>query len=140
MGSFIEINDTLQITTEQGFPSDVLDLDKHSKHPITLNSISDDNREFRFKDKKNARIYHSPPTRIFLVHNIDGKWLYWGHAMMVEQSIDSRDEDNKTTSGRARIVKVYDPEYQKQITMNESPKGKSYFPLESTENISSSSA
>jgi hypothetical protein len=30
MGSNIELNDTLQITTEQGFP-DILDLERHKK-------------------------------------------------------------------------------------------------------------
>ena len=31
MGSYIELNDTLQLTTEQGFPKE-LDLKKHLKN------------------------------------------------------------------------------------------------------------
>lgn len=39
MGSFIEINDTLQITAEQGFPADILNLEKHLKTPVTLDDV-----------------------------------------------------------------------------------------------------
>jgi len=127
MGSLIEINDTLQITTEQGFPVEVLDLEKHKTDAITLDSIPEEKREFEFRRKVNARIYHSPPTRVFLVHNIEGKWLYWGHALILSQNINAENQDNKITSGRARIIKVYDKDYQKMITNNESPEGKSYY-------------
>ncbi len=121
MGSFIEINDTLQITTEQGFPKE-LDLKKHIKKPILLKDIKD--KVFEFHDKPKARIYHTPPTRCFLVHNIDEKWLYWGKIIMLEQTINS---ESNTTSGKYKIIQVYDPEYQVQITKNESPDGLSYF-------------
>ena len=40
MGSSIEINDTLQVTTEQGFPADVFDLAKHLKTPIKLGDVA----------------------------------------------------------------------------------------------------
>jgi len=33
MGSYIEFNDTLQLTTEQGFPAE-LDLEKHLQEPF----------------------------------------------------------------------------------------------------------
>ena len=48
MGSLIELNDTLQITTEQGFPAE-LDLEKHKANPITLQDVKD--KVFEFKDK-----------------------------------------------------------------------------------------
>jgi hypothetical protein len=35
MGSFIEINDTLQISKEQGFPNE-LEINKHLESPYTL--------------------------------------------------------------------------------------------------------
>lgn len=124
MGTFIEINDTLQITTEQGFPVDVLNLEKHTKNPIKLEDL--ENRIFEFKNKVDARIYHLPPVRCFLVHNIDGKWLYWGKIMMLEQKIDSSGEQ-KSTSGKYEIIEIYEPEYQKQITQHETSPGKSYF-------------
>ncbi len=119
MGSQIELNDTLLITTEQGFPEDVLDLEKHNKNPIGLENMADNIFEF---NKLGTRIFHTPPTRCFLVHNIDGKWLYWGHAIVLEQTINE-----ETTSGKYKIVKIYSPEYQKQVTKNESPEGRSYF-------------
>jgi|GEM_PF-2086608 len=74
MGSYIEINDTLQITNEQGFPKELV----YKKH-LEKNFTPEDFKEkiFEFKDKPNIRIYHMPPVRNFLVQNIDGKWLYW---------------------------------------------------------------
>ena len=125
MVSFIELNDTLQITADQGFPVDVLNLEKHQKNPITLDNIKD--KIFEFTGKLKARIYHPAPTRCFLVHNIDGKWLYWGKIIMLEQTIKGDEPDNQTTSGKFKIIQIYDKEYQMQITKNESPVGKSYF-------------
>ena len=116
MGSQITLNDTLQITSEQGFP-DILNLEKPPKLEEVQNQI------FSFQNKPGARIYHQPPTRCFLVHNVKGKWLYWGKIMMLEQTINS---ETKTTSGKFRIIQIYDKEYQKQITKNESPEGLNY--------------
>ena len=123
MGSLIEFDDTLQIAEEQGFPSDVLDLEKHRNNPISLEDVTD--RIFEFS-KKGARVYH-PSCRCFLVQNIDGKWLYWGHIQMVEQTIRGESWKTPTTSGKYRIIKIYDPEYQEQATRAESPEGLSYF-------------
>jgi hypothetical protein len=125
MGSFIELNDTLQITTEQGFPADILDLKKHTENPIELNDVRE--QIFEFHDKKDARIYHTYPTRCFLVHNIDGKWLYWGKIFVIEQTITVDKDGSKKTSGKYKIIKIYDTEYQKAFTKNESPDGDSYF-------------
>jgi hypothetical protein len=121
MGSYIELNDTLQITTEQGFPAE-LDLEKHKENPITAEEFR--GRVFEFKHKPNMRVYHSAPCRVFLVHNIGGKWLYWGHCLMVEQTIHS---ESKTTSGKFKIIKIYSPDYQKLITENETSEGCNYF-------------
>ena len=41
MGSFIEINDTLRITVEQGFPVDILDLKKHQQNPVMTETLKD---------------------------------------------------------------------------------------------------
>ena len=121
MGSFVELNDTLQITTEQGFPKELV-LEKHLKKPFTEKQF--EGRIFEFYNKPSMRVYHPSPTRCFLVHNIDGKWLYWGHILMIEQTIHA---ESKTTSGKYKIIKIYDPAYQKLITINESSEGKSYF-------------
>jgi len=125
MGSYIELNDTLQITTEQGFPEDILDLKKHQNNPIKLESLAD--KIFEFHNKPNARIFHLPPTRNFLVHNINGKWLYWGKIIMLEQTISGNSKDTQTTSGKYKIIEIYDPEYQMQITKHETSEGLSYF-------------
>ena len=120
MGSFIEINDTLQITTLQGFPKEIR-LEKHIKIPFTAKHFA--KKVFSFV-KPGKRLYHSAPTRCFLVHNINDKWLYWGHILILKQSINSK---NNTTSGEYRIIKIYNPQYQKIMTKNESSHGKSYF-------------
>lgn len=98
MGSFIEFNDTLQITSGQGFPETLLNMETHKKIPITLKDVED--RIFEFHDKPKARIYHVPPTRCFLVHNIEGKWLYWGKIIIIEQTIKGDSKNNQTTSGK----------------------------------------
>jgi hypothetical protein len=124
MGSYIELNDTLQITTAQGFPEVIFNLEKHRENPIQLADVAD--KIFEFKDKPNARVFHTPPTRCFFVHNIDGKWLYWGKIMMLEQTITCTNKDNPTTSGKYKIIEIYDPEYQAQITKHECPEGLNY--------------
>ncbi|PIZ92417.1 MAG: hypothetical protein COX82_04830 [Candidatus Magasanikbacteria bacterium CG_4_10_14_0_2_um_filter_41_10] len=125
MGSFIEFNDTLQITTEQGFPEHILNLATHTKNPIQLLDLKD--TIFNFTEKTNARIYHPSPTRCFLVHNIEDKWLYWGKLLMIEQTITRNTDGTHTTSGIYEIIEIYNPEYQIQITTHESPPGLSYF-------------
>ena len=125
MGSHIELNDTLQITTEQGFPSDILELNKHQSNPIKLDLVK--NQVFEFHNKKDARIYHLPPVRCFFAHNIDGKWLYWGKINISEQTIKVDESGNKTTSGKYKIIEIYDPLYQEEFTKNETSPGKSYF-------------
>jgi hypothetical protein len=124
MGSHIELNDTLQITTEQGFPADILNLERHKKKPIALNDVK--GKVFDFNNKPGARIYHPSPCRCFLVHNINGKWLYWGKIVLMEQTIKGESEKTQTTSGKYKIIEIYDPDYQKQITRHESPEGLSY--------------
>lgn len=121
MGSFIELNDTLQLTTEQGFPKE-LALEEHLKKPFTAADF--EGRVFEFKDKPNKRIYHSPPTRVFLVHNINGKWLYWGHCRIIEQTIHS---ESDSTSGKFEITKIYSPEHQRSMSENEVDEGKEFF-------------
>lgn len=125
MGSYFELNDTLQITTEQGFPEVVLNLKKHQSQPIQLADVAD--KIFEFKDKPNARVFHLAPCRCFLVHNINGKWLYWGKIIMLEQTIKGSTKNNQTTSGKYKIIEIYDPEYQIQITKHETSEGLSYF-------------
>ena len=100
MGGYIETNDILQITTEQGFPENILNLEKHQKSPITIKDVKD--KVFEFKDKSNARIFQQAPTRNFLVHNIDGKWLYLGKILIIEQTI-RWDGKQSFTSGKYKI-------------------------------------
>ncbi len=108
MGSYIEINDTLQITKKQGFPSE-LDFKKHRNHPLTANNFK--GKIFKFRNKDKIRIYHAPPVRNFLVQNIDNKWLYWGLIHILEVT---HNQVKKTTSGKFKIVYIYTPEEMKQ--------------------------
>ena len=86
MGSLIEINDTLQITSEQGFPAE-LNYDQHKANPLKAEDF--EGQIFKFKDKPKIRIYKLPPVRNFLVHNINGKWLYWGLVHITEITHDN---------------------------------------------------
>lgn len=104
MGSIIEINDTLQITTEQGFPKE-LDYERHKTHPFTAADF--EGRIFEFQNKPKIRIYKLPPVRNFLVQNIGGKWLYWGLVHILEVTHDNM---RNTTSGKFKIIYIYTPE------------------------------
>ena len=103
MGSYVEMNDTLQITKEQGFPKE-LDWKQHLKNPYTAEQFKD--KIFEFKDKPSIRNYQIPPVRNFLVENIDGKWLYWGLIYILEIK---HDYINRTTSGKFKIIHINKP-------------------------------
>lgn len=107
MGSFFEINDTLQITKEQGFPAEV-NLESHLTNPYKSKDFSD--KIFEFRDKPKIRLYQQPPVRVFLVENRGGKWVYWGLIHIIELVHDYLDQ---TTSGKFKIVYIYSPEEMK---------------------------
>lgn len=104
MGSFIEINDTLQLTSEQGFPKE-LDYEKHKVKPFLIADFQD--KVFEFRNKPNIRVYKLPPVRNFLAHNIDDQWLYWGLVHILEVT---HDNVNKVTSGKFKLIQIYTPE------------------------------
>jgi len=62
MGSFVEINDTLQLTKEQGFPQE-LDLEKHLKNPYAAKDF--ENKVFEFPIS--SGLYNWTPTGEFWV-------------------------------------------------------------------------
>lgn len=103
MWSFIEINDTLQISREQGFPEE-LNYEKHIVKPFNVSDF--DQKIFEFKKPK-VRIYKLPPVRNFLVQNIDGKRLYWWLVHIIEVT---HDNINQITSGKFKIIHIYSPE------------------------------
>lgn len=80
MGSKIEINDTLKLSEQQGFPL-ALNYEQHIKNPLTTETFK--NKVFQFT-KDDIRFYHAPPTRVFLVQSVGDKWLYWGHVLVQE--------------------------------------------------------
>lgn len=125
MGSLIEFNDTLQISLEQGFPVETLNVEKHHQTPTQFNSIKD--KIFEFKNKCGARIFHTPPTRCFLVQNLNGKWIHWGKIEIIEQTISCHPDNSLTTSGKFKIIELYSPDQQISITKTESKPGLSYF-------------
>ena len=131
MGSLVEINDTLQITTAQGFPANLLNIDKHRKQPVSTKDVQ--GTLFTFQNKPRQRVFQSDPVRVYYVHNIDGKWLFWGRVLIQSQSIDKvrGDDGNWTgdwvTSGTYHIIDVYDPDYQETFTRREAPPDRNYF-------------
>lgn len=108
MGSMIEINDTLRITKDQGFPAE-LDIVKHLKNPFKFEDVAD--KVFEFKAKEKIRVYKQPPVRNFLVEDLGGKWLYWGLCYILEVK---HDYVNGVTSGKYKIIRLNSPEEMKQ--------------------------
>ena len=132
MGSFVEINDTLELTTEQGFPAELFDLAKHQQNPIDFKEV--EGKIFEFKNKPAARIFQIDPVRVFFAHNIEGKWLFWGRVLIQSQQIEKQlDSDGNwdgkswITSGTYKLLNLYDPEYQKTFTLREAPDDRNYF-------------
>lgn len=142
MGSIFDVNDTLEITTEQGFPADILNLERHQRDPITLDEV--EGKVFHFTGKVNPRVFQLDPVRVFFYHNIptsDGgtKWLAWGEVLIQSLTIEKNpdavhrskinesDPSQWVTSGTYTILKIFDPEYQKIFTQHETPAGFSYF-------------
>lgn len=122
MGSIIEINDTLQLTREQGFPTE-LDLEKHLASPLRAEEF--EGKVFEFKNKKDIRIYQIPPVRNFLAENRNGKWLYWGRVHITELT---HDYENKTTSGKFKIIYINTPEEMKKtFDLTDTRSGFNYF-------------
>ena len=94
------INDTLQLTDAQGFPTK-LEL----------------NKEYSFeKDKR--RLYRLPPARVFLAHNKEGKWDYRGEALITELTILPLESK---TIGKFKVVKLYKDETRKVLNENMQP-------------------
>lgn len=137
MGSIIEFNDTLQITNKQGFPDHIFNLERHRKKPITLDEVTD--MVFEFSGKSRPRFFHLEPVRVYWYHNIDGKWLAWGQIVVLEQTISKNqnhmhqgpvnvsDPEDWVTSGKYRVLKIYEPDYQELFTRTDLPPSLSYF-------------
>lgn len=100
MGSFIETNDTLQITKEQWFPVE-LDFEKHKINEFKAKDF--EWKIFEFKNKTAIRIYHRPPVRNLLAENINWKWLYWWLIHIIEIN---HDYINWTTSWKYKIIHI----------------------------------
>jgi hypothetical protein len=132
MGTLLETNDTLQLTTEQGFPAELLGRRRHCEKPVRLEDLA--NKFFSFHEKPGARIFQLDPIRVYLVHNIEAKWLFWGRVLIQTETISKKlaldgswKEGDWITSGTYKIIDIYDPEYQKIFTTREAPPGLSYF-------------
>lgn len=119
MGSPIIFNDTLQITTEQGFPKE-LELAKHLQKNFTAEDFAGKVLEFR---KPEMRLYHPAPTPVSLVQNINGKWIYWGRALILEQTINA---EMQTTSGKYRISVIYNTDLMKLRSKSDTDPDKLY--------------
>lgn len=108
MASFVELNDTLRLTAEQGFPAELV-LEKHLITPYIVDQFKE--RVFEFRNKPSIRIYKIPPVRNFLVEDRNGKWIYWGLIHVIEIT---NDYVNKTTSGKYKIIYINTPDEMKK--------------------------
>lgn len=109
MGALIEINDTLRITKDQGFPAE-LNIERHLKNPYKTEDFTD--KVFEFKAKPKIRVYKIPPVRNFLAEDLDGKWLYWGLVFITEIH---HYYEKQETSGKYKIVRLNTPDEMKQM-------------------------
>lgn len=100
MGTPITINDTLQLTHEQGFPEN-LELDK----------------EYSFQ-KDGRRLYRLPPVRVFLAENKNGTWDYRGEAHITELTLLPLEEK---TTGKFKVVKLYSEQHRQALNANQQP-------------------
>jgi hypothetical protein len=140
MGCFYEINDTLLLTKDQGFPSDLLDIERHRRDPITLRDV--EGKIFSFRNKPAARAFQLDPVRVYLFESTpDDKWLAWGRAFIESITIERKPglaptdptgsisfkADDWITSGTFRIFDLYDPAYQETFTSHEAPAAWNYF-------------
>ena len=105
MGSTIEINDTLKLKRGGGFPA-----------RVELNGIY----TFSIPER---RLYHLKPVRVFLVEEIDGKWNFVGHAMILEHTIDAVKDE---TRGVYQVISLYPPEHVRMLNKHDAPAGKGY--------------
>lgn len=108
MGSTIRVNDTLQITTEQGFPT-ALGIHQHLKSPLLAAHFQA--QIFSFHGKEGIRNFQQPPVQNFLVENHAGKHIYGGLITMLSVT---HDYVGNVTSGSYRIHTIYTRE---QMTM-----------------------
>ncbi len=120
MDKLIRFNDTLRLSLEQGFPR-MLDINKHLIQPFDLVALA--GQEFYFK-KPLPRLYPLPPTRTFLVQDVGGFWLPWGHCLVTKQTIT---DNGDATEGTFRIIKLYPPDYMQIFAKFDVPEGKNYF-------------
>ena len=139
MGCFYEINDTLLLTKDQGFPSDILDIERHQKKPITVADVK--GKLFSFRNKPAARAFQLDPVRVYLFENTkNDKWLGWGRAFIQSLTIERRkglepsdpagpisfNASDWVTSGTFVIIDIYDPQYQKIFTSHEAQIGRAH--------------
>jgi hypothetical protein len=144
MGCMYELNDTLLLSPDQGFPTHVFDYKSHVKNPVTLKDV--EGKIFDFKNKPAARAFQLDPVRVFFFENVpgekpgDSKWLAWGKVLIqslhiVHNKDITIDPDNPIkfeskdwlTSGTYKILEVYDPEYQRIFTSHEAPAAWNFF-------------
>ena len=140
MGCFYEINDTLLLAKAEGFPSDILNIERHQKNPVRLKDVAE--KIFSFQNKPAARAFQLDPVRVYFFERTENdKWLGWGKVFIQSLTIERKKElpptdpagpiifkaEDWVTSGTFRFIEIYDPDYQKIFTLHEAPKAWNYF-------------
>lgn len=107
MGGRVITNSTLQITREQGFPAE-LDIKAHLTNPIAPENLK--GRLFTFT-KPELRFFQPHGIRVFLVENVNGKFIYWGMVFIHTITLDYK---ANTTSGTFEVIEVFSPARMKE--------------------------
>lgn len=107
MGSTVRVNDTLQITAEQGFPRE-LAISEYLESPFPVSRF--DGVVFSFQAKEGIRNFQQPPVQNFLVENHQGKHIYWG---LITMLFVGHDYLANVTSGQYKLHTLYTLEQMK---------------------------
>lgn len=109
MGSNIELNAILKLTSEDGMP-DVLEIG--SKHQFKMTG---------------ERLFQFYPNSVTLIHEINAKWKFVGQARVMKQTIDA---EQHITTGEFIVTRVFTNESARIISAYEAPDGKSFYELD----------
>ena len=101
MSSYIEKDDFLVLSKEEGFPK-VLDIEKHKISPIDFETIRD--QVFEFKNVNKILYFSSEPVNIPFGEVKDNNYIFWGQISLLELK---HNYVNNTSSGKFKITMLF---------------------------------
>ncbi len=109
MGSVVKINHILRLTSETGMPDSPVEQGRYT---------------FKLPGE---RLFQFAPTKVTLVHDVEGKWRVVGQAQVMKQTLDA---EAHMTSGEFVIVRLFPEKFVELASYYEAPDGESYYQLD----------